>query len=204
MGWSFATGAFQWWLRHLRLRESLGDLRNMDRPLTGRDGISIADDGTLQAAANFSSSTPLAGSDTQVRGYPDVEVGANPFTSISNSPPAAPQLSLPEQVSALQGLSAEMNYSISADPSTAYDWAYDLWLMRQPTIPRSAGTQQLEMMVWTDYSTSPAITPPGYETTIEMPVTIDGTTACATWQVYLKNDATDDRTTAWFVLTSPL
>jgi hypothetical protein len=144
-----------------------------------------------------------------VRGYPDITYGVDQCNPEA-SPPNSPSLPLPIKLDAIPpDLIGTTSYDASQTTQVTFDVSYDLWLNSDAaTTCQRDGT--VEIMVWTDYSTS-ALLPP--ELQVGSPLTIpfasNGTVNPGTgaWSAYASNIHSAGETaatggTVWLLLNS--
>jgi hypothetical protein len=155
--------------------------------------------GDLPSAPPCTSPSCIAPSaNTWVRGFPSVSYGLTQCAATS-SPPQSPQLRLPMQVGAIPAdLIATTSYD-SAMPDVTYDIAYDLWLSASSTTTPCHTDGALEVMLWTDYTTS-ALLPQGMQVGVaSIPFTVNGTAHAGNgaWSVYAGNVYRGGHTAPW-------
>jgi hypothetical protein len=126
-------------------------------------------------------------------GYPEIIYGYKPFGPLLSK--QTPQLQFPLKLAVVPQLWSIADYSVdtSKDPALAVDFAYDLWLTKDPS-PTAIHKGDIELMIWTYHRN---LKPAGAlikDSRVEIPTLINGSVKNIHWIAYLSNVDSPTRT----------
>ncbi len=190
-----------------------GDLWDMDSASIGY--VTMSDETSLSTNVNFTNVSYGEYGD-QVVGYPNVGYGFSAFgggSSVWNDP----SLNLPAKLSNLSNVILLSSYETNpGNGETPYDFAYDIWITQNlsyGTSTSAPSTGDLELMVWTDYTSGLAphcvlslFCTAREEGSTQLPTEINGVSSNQTWNVWVSNgdESASHPTTVFIVLNNPL